>query len=112
MYDCIIIGAGISGCSMAFELSKYQGKVLLIEKNNDVADETTKANSAIIHAGYDPEPNTLMAKYNVEGNRLTPEICHDLDVHCDPIGSLVVAFEEEEKETLEEIYERGLKNGV
>ena len=112
MYDCIIIGAGISGCSLAFELSKYQGKVLLIEKNNDVADETTKANSAIIHAGYDPEPNTLMAKYNVEGNRLTPEICHDLDVHCDPIGSLVVAFEEEEKETLEEIYERGLKNGV
>ena len=63
MYDCIIIGAGISGCSLAFELSKYSGKVLWLEKNNDVADETTKANSAIIHAGYDPEPNTLMAKY-------------------------------------------------
>lgn len=59
MYDCIIIGAGISGCSLAFELSKYSGKVLWLEKNNDVADETTKANSAIIHAGYDPEPNTL-----------------------------------------------------
>ncbi len=112
MYDCIIIGAGISGCSLAFELSKYHGRVLLIEKNNDVADETTKANSAIIHAGYDPQPNTLMAKYNVEGNRLTPKLCQDLDVHCDPIGSLVVAFAPEEKESLKEIYERGLKNGV
>ena len=112
MYDCIIIGAGISGCSLAFELSKYQGKVLLLDKNNDVADETTKANSAIIHAGYDPKPDTLMARYNVEGCKRTKEICKDLDVHCHNIGSLVVAFSEGEKEQLEEIYQRGLKNGV
>ena len=112
MYDCIIIGAGISGCSLAFELSKYQGKVLLLDKNNDVADETTKANSAIIHAGYDPKPDTLMARYNVEGCKRTKEICKDLDVHCHHIGSLVVAFSEGEKEQLEEIYQRGLKNGV
>ena len=78
MYDCIIIGAGISGCSLAFELSKYSGKVLWLEKNNDVADETTKANSAIIHAGYDPEPNTLMAKYNIWGNKIIPSLCKDL----------------------------------
>ena len=62
MYDCIIIGAGISGCSLAFELSKYSGKVLWLEKNNDVDDETTKANSAIIHAGYDPEPHTIFGE--------------------------------------------------
>ena len=89
MYDCIIIGAGISGCSLAFELSKYSGKVLWLEKNNDVADETTKANSAIIHAGYDPEPNTLMAKYNIWGNKIIPSLCKDLDVPCKNIGSLV-----------------------
>ena len=112
MYDCIIIGAGISGCSLAFELSKYAGKVLVLEKNNDVADETTKANSAIIHAGYDPMPNTLMAKYNVEGNRIIPKLCKDLDVDCDNIGSLVIGFDEEDKNTLEEIYNRGIQNGV
>ena len=55
MYDCVIIGAGISGASLAFELSKYSGERFIVGKNNDVADETTKANSAIIHAGYDPE---------------------------------------------------------
>ena len=94
MYDCIIIGAGISGCSLAFELSKYSGKVLWLEKNNDVADETTKANSAIIHAGYDPEPDTLMAKYNIRGNKIIPTLCKDLDVPCKNIGSLVVGFSE------------------
>lgn len=112
MYDCIIIGAGISGTSLAFELSKYQGKVLLIEKENDVADGTTKANSAIIHAGYDPKPGTLMAKYNVEGNKIIPQICKDLGVHCQNIGSLVVAFDESERPVLNDIYERGIKNGV
>ncbi len=112
MYDCIIIGAGISGCSLAFELSKYAGKVLVLEKNNDVADETTKANSAIIHAGYDPMPNTLMAKYNVEGNKIIPKLCKDLDVDCDNIGSLVIGFDKEDEKTLENIYKRGNENGV
>ena len=112
MYDCIIIGAGISGCSLAFELSKYAGKVLVLEKNNDVADETTKANSAIIHAGYDPMPNTCMAKYNVEGNKIIPKLCEDLDVDCDNIGSLVIGFDESDQKTLETIYQRGLDNGV
>lgn len=112
MYDAIIIGAGISGTSLAFELSKQKGKVLLLEKENDVADGTTKANSAIMHAGYDPETGTLMAKYNVAGNKMIQSICKDLDVPCKPIGSLVVAFCEEEKKTLQAIYERGIKNGV
>ena len=112
MYDCIIIGAGISGCSLAFELSKYSGKVLWLEKNNDVADETTKANSAIIHAGYDPEPNTLMAKYNIWGNKIIPSLCKDLDVPCKNIGSLVVGFSEEDDKTIEVLYKRGIENGV
>ena len=77
MYDTVIIGAGISGTSLAFELSKQEGKILLLDKENDVADGTTKANSAIIHAGYDPECGTLMARYNVEGNRIIPQICKD-----------------------------------
>ncbi len=76
-YDVAIIGAGTIGCSLARELSRYDKKVALIEKENDVAMGTTRANSAIIHAGYDPEPGTLMAKYNVEGNRLTGEIATD-----------------------------------
>ena len=112
MYDCIIIGAGISGCSLAFELSKYSGKVLWLEKNNDVADETTKANSAIIHAGYDPEPDTLMAKYNIWGNKIIPTLCKDLDVPCKNIGSLVVGFSEEDDRTIEMLYKRGVQNGV
>ena len=112
MFDCIIIGAGISGCSLAFELSKYSGKVLWLEKNNDVADETTKANSAIIHAGYDPMPNTLMAKYNIEGNKIIPKLCKDLDVPCKNVGSLVVGFNEQDDRTIQQLYDRGIKNGV
>lgn len=112
MYDCIIIGAGISGSSLAFELSKYDGRVLLLDKENDVANGTTKANSAIIHAGYDPKPGTLMAKFNVEGNKMIPQLCKDLDVRLKNIGSLVVAFSEDERPTLEMLYERGVENGV
>ena len=112
MFDCIIIGAGISGCSLAFELSKYKGKVLWFERNNDVANETTKANSAIIHAGYDPMPNTMMAKYNVEGNKIIPKLCKDLDVPCQNIGSLVVGFNKEDDQTIQKLYDRGIQNGV
>lgn len=112
MYDVIIVGGGISGTTLAFELSKYEGKVLLLEKENDVADGTTKANSAIIHAGYDAKEGTLMAKYNVWGNKVTSQLCKDLDVRIKNIGSLVVAFSEEEKPMLQTLFERGLKNGV
>lgn len=112
MYDCIIIGGGVSGTSLAYELSKYQGRILVLEKNNDVADETTKANSAIIHAGYDPQAGTLMAKYNVWGNAIIPDFCRALDVRIKRIGSLVVAFDESQIGMLHEIYERGIENGV
>ena len=80
VYDVAVIGAGIIGCGVARELSRYNCKAVLIEKENDVAMGTTRANSAIIHAGYDPEPGTLMAKYNAPGNRMAGEICEELDV--------------------------------
>lgn len=111
-YETIIIGGGIAGCACAFELSQYEGRVLLLEKNNDVADETTKANSAILHAGYDPEPGTLMAKYNVQGNKIVPRLCADLDVACKNTGSLVAAFDKAQLKTLEILLSRGKENGV
>ena len=111
MYDVTIIGAGISGCSLAYELSKYNVKAVLVEKENDVSIGTTKANSAIVHAGYDPEPGTDMAKYNVAGCAYTAELCAKLDVPYKNIGSLVVAFAEDEMPTIQKLYERGNENG-
>lgn len=112
MYDVAIIGSGITGSACAYFLSKYRLKIAVIEKNNDVCCGTTKANSAIIHAGYDPHPETLMAKLNVKGSAMAKEICAKLDVPYNQIGSLVVAFSEEEIKTVEELFERGNANGV
>ncbi|MDE5670034.1 MAG: NAD(P)/FAD-dependent oxidoreductase, partial [Eubacterium sp.] len=112
MYDVAIIGSGIVGAACAYRLSRFNLKTVVIEKNNDVCCGTTKANSAIIHAGYDPKPNTLMAKLNVEGSKMTQEICEKLDVPYMQIGSLVAAFSEEEAKTVEELYQRGIENGV
>lgn len=112
MYDITIIGGGISGSSLAYELSKYQVKVCLLEAENDVAVKTTKANSAILHAGYDPKPGSLNAKLNVEGAKLAKEICRKLDVPRRQLGSLVVAFSEDDLETIRDLYERGNQNGV
>ncbi len=112
MYDLIIIGGGVIGCSMARELSRYQLKTLLLEKESDLACGTSKSNSAIIHAGFDPEPGTLKAKLNVEGNAMYSLISEELDVPFQRIGSLVVAFHEEEISFLEQLHQRGLTNGV
>ena len=112
MYDVAIIGCGIMGAAAAYYLSGYKLSIAVIEKNNDVCMETTRANSAIIHAGYDPEPGTVCAKYNVRGNALTEEIAKKLDIAYKKIGSLVVAFSDAELEHINRLYERGLKNGV
>ena len=112
MYDCLIIGCGVTGAALAYELSRYALKVAVLEKENDVADGTTKANSAIIHAGYDPKPGTLMARLNVQGAKLAKEICHKLDVPYQQIGSLVLAFDENDRGTLEKLYRQGKENGV
>lgn len=112
MYDITVVGAGITGTFIARELSKYQLKVLLVDKENDVANGTTKANSAIVHAGYDATEGTLKAKFNVRGNELYENICKELDVPFKRIGSLVLAFNHKEMETVKELYERGVRNGV
>ena len=111
MYDVVIIGCGVVGAAAAYELARYKLRVAVLEAA-DIAAGTTKANSAIIHAGYDPEPGTLMAKLNVEGNRLTGEICEKLQVPFRRVGSLVVAFSPEQLPTLQTLCDRGCKNGV
>ena len=112
MYDVLVIGCGVTGAAAAFELSKYKLKVGILERENDVAMGATKANSAILHAGYDPKPGTLMAKLNVRGVELARELCGQLDVPYNPCGSLVLALSEEELPTIEELYRRGRENGV
>ena len=112
MLDVAVIGCGITGAAMAYELSKYRLDVAVFEKENDVSEGTTKANSAILHAGYDPRPGTLMAQTNIEGVRLAEEICRDLDVPYKKTGSLVVAFSKEDLPTLQKLYDRGIQNGV
>ena len=112
MYDVVIIGCGIVGAATAFELSKYRLKVGIVERENDVACGTTKANSAIIHAGYDPVPGTLMARLNVRGAALARELCAALDVPYLPCGSLVLGFSPEDQAHLEELYRRGVANGL
>lgn len=112
MYDVLIIGSGVSGASCAYMLSKYDLKIAVLDKSNDVASGTTKANSAIIHAGFDPAPDTLMAKLNVRGVELAKEIAAKLDVPIDPCGSLVLAFDDGDLEHVRKLYDRGCKNHV
>ena len=112
MYDIVIIGCGIVGAATAYELSKYDLKIAVLEKENDVAVATTKANSAIIHAGYDPKPGTLMARLNVEGAILAKEIFTALDVPHKQCGALVLAFSDREISTLEALLQNGIENGV
>lgn len=111
-FDVIIIGAGVSGACIARELTKTKAKVCLLDKQNDVACGASKANSGIVHAGYDPKPETLMARLNVRGAQLYPELSEKLNFEYRNIGSLVVAFDQEGLKTVNALYERGLKNGV
>ena len=112
MYDVIIIGAGVSGSASARELSKYKVKVCVLEKEEDVCCGTSKANSGIVHAGYDAAEGSLMAKLNVEGNRMMPELAGKLDIPFDLCGSFVVCLDEEQIPDLRILYERGIANGV
>jgi len=112
MEDVIIIGGGIIGSLIARELSFYEISVLLLDKEEDIPMGSTKANSAIVHAGYDPLPGTLKAKTNVEGNRLYKDLCNELKVPFKRIGAYVLAFNDEELKILLELKERGKINGV
>ena len=112
MFDVVVIGAGIMGAAVSRELSKYELNILLLDKENDVSCGTTKANSAIVHAGYDAKEGSLMAKYNVEGNAMYEALCKEVDAPFRRVGSYVLAFSEKEKEHLEMLYKRGIANGV
>lgn len=111
-YDVAVIGAGVVGSLITRELSKYNIKVALLERCNDCAMGATKANSAIVHAGFDAMPGTLKAKLNVRGVELMKKVCKELNVPLKNNGALVVAFSEDELPHLEELKKRGEKNGV
>ncbi|RVU98390.1 FAD/NAD(P)-binding oxidoreductase [Coriobacteriales bacterium OH1046] len=111
-FDVVIIGAGVSGAACARELSKRKLRIGVLEREEDVCCGTSKANSAIVHAGFDAEPGTLMAELDVRGVELMGGLCADLDVDLDNIGSLVVCTAEEDLPKLEELLARGRKNGV
>lgn len=112
MYDVIIIGAGVTGCAVARYLSRYQGSALVLERAEDVCCGTSKANSAIIHAGFDAAHGSLMAKMNVQGSRMVPGLAKELDFPFRRNGSLVVCMSEEDMHRLLALYENGVKNGV
>lgn len=112
VYDCIIIGAGVSGCASAYYLSKYKMKIAVLDRAKEVCEGTSKANSAIVHAGFDAKNGSLMAKLNIEGAKLIKELSVTLDFPYIQNGALVVCKSKDDIPKLEELYERGLKNGA
>ncbi len=111
-FDVVVIGAGVVGSLITRELSKYNIKLALLERHNDCAMGATKANSAIVHAGFDAVPGTLKAKLNVRGAELMKKTCKELSVPLKNNGALVVAFSDEEMPHLDKLLERGVANGV
>lgn len=111
-YDVLIAGAGCVGSAVAWALAKYDLRVALLERENDVGVGATRANSAIVHAGFDPVPGTLMAKLNVEGSRMMEDVCRRLSVPYRRNGAMVLALSEEDCPRVRALYERGLQNGV
>ena len=112
MYDVVIIGGGVVGCAIAREMAKQDRKIALIERAADVCEGSSKANSGIIHAGYDAIPGTLKAKLNVRGNQMMETLATELDIPFKRNGSFVLSFEEEGRIGLQKLYDRGLQNGV
>ncbi len=112
MYDVIVIGAGASGCAIARELSRKKGKILVVERCEDVCCGTTKANSAIVHAGFDAAHGSLMATLNAQGSSMMPELARELDFPYKQNGSLVVMTDKNDREKLENLLENGRKNGI
>ena len=112
MYDVIIIGAGVTGCAVARELSRYKVNVCVLDKEEDVCSGTSKANSAIIHAGFDAPAGSLMARFNVRGNEMMDDYARDLDIPFKRNGAMVVCIHESEKDGLKDLYDRGIANGV
>ena len=112
MYDVIIIGGGVVGCSIARWLSQYELNIALLERSSDVCEGTSKANSGICHAGYDAKTGTLKAKLNVRGSKMMESLSKELGFGYRRCGSMVLCFDPDDKDQLEKLYERGIKNGV
>lgn len=112
MKDVIIIGGGVVGCSVARELSRFDADILLLERGNDVSVGTSKANSGIVHGGYDAKPGTLKAKFNVAGNAMFDALARELDFPFKRNGSMVLCFDKADIGKLQELKEQGVKNGV
>ena len=112
MYDGIIIGGGGCGCAIARELSRKKLKIAVLEKCSDVCEGTSKANSGIVHAGYDAKPGTLKAKLNVRGSKMMKALSEELNFPYRQNGSLVFCFDEKETDQLKELMDRGIANGV
>ncbi|NLG93440.1 MAG: NAD(P)/FAD-dependent oxidoreductase [Clostridiales bacterium] len=112
MMDVIIIGGGVVGCGVARELSRYKLNIALLEKTDDISNGQSKANTAIIHGGYDAKPGTLKAKFNVLGNKMYDKVCEELDVPHKRNTSLVVSFGPDGHAELEKLLQQGIENGV
>ncbi len=112
MYDAVIIGAGIVGAMTARELMKYNLKLCILEKENDAAMGATKANSAIVHAGFDAKPHTLKAKLNVRGSKMMKRVCEELGVKYKNNGSIVMGKTADDEKIIHTLYEQGKENGV
>ncbi|NLG36621.1 MAG: NAD(P)/FAD-dependent oxidoreductase, partial [Clostridiales bacterium] len=111
-FDVLIVGAGVSGCAIARELARYKVSVAILERGVSVASGATRANSAIVHAGYDCVPGTLMARLNILGNRMMGPLCEALSVPFRKTGSLVLAFDRKQEEHLSRLREQGEQSGV
>ncbi|HBS52165.1 MAG TPA: FAD/NAD(P)-binding oxidoreductase [Coxiellaceae bacterium] len=112
MYDIAIIGGGIIGCAIARELAKYKLKICLLEKNEDVGAETTKANSGIVHGGYSDKPSSIKARFCTKGNRMYKQLNDELDFGFTQTGSFVIGFNEQDAAKIQELFSYGQANGV
>ena len=112
MYDVIVIGAGVTGCAIARELSRYDWKAAVLERASDVCEGTSKANSGVAHAGFDAKPGTMKARLNTEGSRLMESLARELDFPYKRNGSLVLCFDEKDIPALKKLYDQGQQNGV
>ena len=111
-YDVAVIGAGVVGATISYQLSQFDLRVCVLDRHAEPSEETSAANSGIVHAGYDAEAGSLKARFNVRGNEMMEDLCRDLDVPFSRIGSLVVGFNESDREKIVQLYQHGLQNGV
>ncbi|MBQ7455840.1 MAG: NAD(P)/FAD-dependent oxidoreductase [Clostridia bacterium] len=112
MYDAIIIGAGVVGCAVAQQMARYGGKLMVIDRMEDVADGASKANSGIVHAGFDAHPGTEKARLNVKGAKMYKQLAAELGVPYGQPGALVLAFSEDDRATLENLLAQSKANDV